>query len=280
MRILTPLLGNAQKLDGGAMFGNAPKSMWNRWVDCDENNRIPLTCRSLLVREHGRNILFEVGIGAFFNPLYKERYGVLESNHVLLDSLAAQGLTHEDIDAVVLSHLHFDHAGGLLAAYEEGEPLQLLFPNAVFVTSKEGFLRAKSPHPRDKASFIPQLPALLEHTGRLVLVEEKTSAVLGEGFSFSYSQGHTPGLLMSWIETSEGPVVYASDLIPGKAWVHTSLTMGYDRFAEKVVEEKHILLEEIHARHGWVFFTHDPVCAMARVKKDIHGKWTVSEDVC
>jgi glyoxylase-like metal-dependent hydrolase (beta-lactamase superfamily II) len=108
--------GNSQKLDGGSMFGNAPKAMWSRWIAPDELNRIPLACRCLLVKDlDGRNVLFETGIGAFFEPALRERYGVVESHHVLLDSLAEAGVSHEDIDVVVLSHLHFDHAGGLLA---------------------------------------------------------------------------------------------------------------------------------------------------------------------
>src|SRR5690606_24094769 len=117
MRTLTSLLGNSQRLDGGAMFGNVPKALWSRWIQPDEANRIPLACRCMLVREPGRNVLVETGIGAFFEPKYKERFGVVEDRHVLLDALAEEGLSPEDIDVVVLSHLHFDHAGGLLTAW-------------------------------------------------------------------------------------------------------------------------------------------------------------------
>src|SRR3990167_8017275 len=100
MRTLTTLTGNSQKLDGGAMFGNAPKDLWQRWMTPDEQNRIDLGCRALLV---------ETGIGAFFSPELKERFGVQEDRHVLLDSLAERGLSDADIDIVVLTHLHFDH---------------------------------------------------------------------------------------------------------------------------------------------------------------------------
>ena len=102
----------------------------------DELNRINLGCRALLVQEDGRNILIETGIGAFFSPEMKERFGVQESHHVLLDSLAEQGLSHTDIDLVVLTHLHFDHAGGLLSAWQEGQPAELLFPNAQYLTGQ------------------------------------------------------------------------------------------------------------------------------------------------
>ena len=101
------------------MFGNAPRAMWAKWVAVESDNRIDLACRALLAEDlNGKRVLFETGIGAFFDPKLRERYGVTEDRHVLLDSLAAMGLSDADIDVVVLSHLHFDHAGGLLAAWQ------------------------------------------------------------------------------------------------------------------------------------------------------------------
>src|SRR5690606_13381695 len=180
MRTLTTLLGNSQKLDGGAMFGNAPKALWQRWMPADEHNRIDLGCRALLVREPGRNILIETGIGAFFSPELKARFGVQEDRHVLLDSLAAEGLSDADIDLVILTHLHFDHAGGLLAAWEEGQPARLLFPHARFLVGRRQWQRARNPHPRDRASYIPELLDLLEASGRLELLDQTgLSSLLG-----------------------------------------------------------------------------------------------------
>src|SRR5690606_6446471 len=161
---------NSQRLDGGAMFGNAPKALWEAWAPPDDHNRIALACRAMLVRDDERYILFETGIGAFFEPKLRERFGVAESNHVLLSNLAAASCPHDRVDVVVLSHLHFDHAGGLLAPYEEGCDPRLLFPNATFVVGKEALDRARKPHARDRASFIPELPRLLEETGRLEVV--------------------------------------------------------------------------------------------------------------
>jgi glyoxylase-like metal-dependent hydrolase (beta-lactamase superfamily II) len=273
---LFSILGNSQQLDGGAMFGNAPKALWSRWIVPDAENRIPLACRCLLVKDlDGRNVLFETGIGAFFEPALRERYGVVEPQHVLLDSLATAGLTHEDIDVVVLSHLHFDHAGGLLAAWQEGQPPRLLFPNAHFVVGAEHWRRALKPHPRDRASFIPELPSLLEASGRLELVEGEYSHTLGKSVRFSFSDGHTPGLMLAEV----GGVVFCADLIPGRFWVHLPITMGYDRWPEKLIDEKSTFLEDKQARDVRLFFTHDHDCALARVTRDARGRFGTADEV-
>jgi glyoxylase-like metal-dependent hydrolase (beta-lactamase superfamily II) len=220
---LWSILGNSQKLDGGAMFGNAPRAVWETWLPPDAQNRVPLACRALLASPlNGKTVLFETGIGAFFAPKLRERYGVIEDRHVLLDSLRDAGFAHEQIDVVVLSHLHFDHAGGLLAPWREGHAPELLFPKATFVVSAACWDRARDPHPRDRASFIPELPALLEASGRLEIVDGTYSRALGKTVRFHYSDGHTPGLMLAEIIGPEhmhgedhGGVVFCADLIPG-----------------------------------------------------------------
>jgi len=276
---LTSVLGNAQRLDGGAMFGNAPRALWTRWATPDEKNRIPLACRALLVREAERLVLLETGIGAFLEPKLAERFGVVEPHHVLLENLARLGLSHEDIDVIVLSHLHFDHAGGLLSPWKEGEAPDLLFPKARFVVGRSAWERANEPHPRDRASFISSLQPLLEKSGRLEIVDGNTSEALGAGYRFHLSDGHTPGLLMTEVETAMGPVVFAADLIPGVPWVHVPITMGYDRWPERLIDEKRALLSDLEARGGWLFFTHDPEVALGKVQRDEQGRFGVVDTV-
>lgn len=273
MKSLFSVRGNSQKLDGGAMFGNAPKALWARWVSVDELNRIDLFCRALLVRDGARHILFEAGIGAFFEPRLRERYGVVETEHVLLQSLAKLGLQPSDIDVIVLSHLHFDHVGGILNAWQEGQGLSLAFPNARYVVGDQAWQRAERPHPRDRASFVPGLTELLAATGRVERVSGEYSETLGEDYRFHHSDGHTPGMLLAEIAMPDGPVVFCADLIPGTAWVHVPITMGYDRYPELLINEKQALLETMVQRNGRLFYTHDSKVAMSAVNRDETGKF-------
>jgi glyoxylase-like metal-dependent hydrolase (beta-lactamase superfamily II) len=279
MRTLTSIAGNTQRLDGGAMFGNAPKVLWQRWISPDEQNRIPLACRAMLVRDDDRQVLFEAGIGVFFEPKLKDRFGVVEDDHMLLRSLEAAGTSHEAIDVVVLSHLHFDHAGGLLTPFAEGESHRLLFPKARFVVGKKAWARALAPHPRDRASFIPELITLLEESGRLEVVEGETSEVLGEGYRFHYSDGHTPGLMLTEVAMPGGPIVFAGDLVPGVPWVHLPITMGYDRYPEILIDEKRALYEELVPKGLRLFFTHDPDTALGTVVLGDKHRYGVGEKV-
>lgn len=265
--------GNTQWLDGGGMFGHVPKSLWSKWTQNDDQNRILLASRTLLVEtDAGKLFLLEAGLGAFFDPKMKERYGVVENENMLVKNLNSMGIKDTDIHGIILSHLHFDHAGGLLSAYGDG-PRRLLFPNARFYVYKRHWDYAQNPHLREHASFIPGLPDLLSASGRLVLLEGARHPDLDFGVTFHYSDGHTVGLMLTQLETENGPLVYVSDLIPGMAWVHLPITLGYDRFPELKIDEKRALYETIVDSKPKLFFTHDPVQPCALLQRDSTGRY-------
>jgi glyoxylase-like metal-dependent hydrolase (beta-lactamase superfamily II) len=188
---------------------------------------------------------------------------------VLLASLAELGLSDRDIDVVVLSHLHFDHAGGLLAPFRAGSQSELLFPRAQFVVGRTAFERAEHPHLRDRASYIPELPELLRASGRLRLIDSQTDVrdLLGERVRFEETLGHTPGMLHARVAGKAARLFFAADLVPGRAWVHLPITMGYDRYPEHLIDEKSALFSDFAARGEYLFFTHDPDVAAARISE-------------
>jgi len=261
--------GNVYKLDGGAMFGNAPKALWEKWIPADEQNRIRLATRALLAVTGKHVILVDTGVGAYMEPKLRDRFGVDEPEHMLLKSLGERGFAQADITDIILSHLHFDHAGGLLSAWQEGKEPQLLFPNAKYYVSEAGWERATHPNFRDKASFVTTLNRQLEQSGRLILLKKDDVLFCDElTIRFLPSEGHTPGLLCSDLRWDNQRVVFASDLIPGRAWVHLPITMGYDRFPELLIQEKQTLLKSLAEESGWIAYVHDPEMAVSRVRWD------------
>ncbi len=269
------LEGNTQKLDGGAMFGNAPKALWSRWMKSDDLNRIDMACRSLLmITDDNRKVLFEAGVGVFFEPSLRQRYGIGGEGHQLLKSLSALGLSHTDIDDVILSHAHFDHIGGLFSECKAQQPPKLMFPHARFWLGERQWQHAFNPHARDKASYIPELLAQLKASGRVQLITKKTCDAL-PFVCFHFSDGHTPGLMLAEIFTKQGPLLFSSDLIPGQFWVHLPICMGYDRFPELLIDEKEALLSYLLDNNGRLFFTHDATMACGLVTLDEKGRFGV-----
>jgi glyoxylase-like metal-dependent hydrolase (beta-lactamase superfamily II) len=276
---LYSVLSNAFKLDGGAMFGNAAKAVWERWLPADDHNRIRLATRALLLISKKETILFETGIGGYMDPKFRDRYGVDEPGHVLLESLSQKGVSPADVTHIICSHLHFDHAGGLLSTWKEGREPKLLFPNAQYYVGEEAWERANHPHPRDRASFIPQLQDKLAQSKRLTLVRKGTVFSFDEfELRFFHSDGHTPGLLCSDLLFGNDRLVYASDLIPGRFWVHLPISMGYDRFPELLIDEKRVLLTSMAKENSWLFYVHDPDFAVSQVRVDDERKTFVAVD--
>lgn len=275
------VLGNSQMLDGGAMFGNAPRPVWQKWIPPDELGRIPLACRALLIEYKGQKILCEAGIGSFFEPKMAERFGVQTPEvHQLRESLKKLNIKPEDIDTVVLSHLHFDHAGGILPTFQEISQgnNDLLFKNARYIVGKEAFARAENPHSRDRASFIPGLTEKLNKSKELILFDG-TETFFDNRMSFFITHGHTPGQLHTVFQGDEFQVIFCGDLIPGSPWVHLPITMGYDRFPEMLIDEKQKLYESVDLTKTYFFFTHDNQISAAQLAKDTQGKYGVRESL-
>lgn len=280
------VMGNRQSLDGGAMFGNVPRTLWEQWVKPDEGGRIELATKGLLLEfcpQSGApplRVLLEAGIGTYMSPKLKARFGVIEDRPILLESLSDLGLSPLDIDIVILSHLHFDHAGGILTGYDPHRPSSLVFDKARYVVSREAFLRSKCPHPRDQASFIPQLGELLEKSGKLTLIErdERLPSFLPKELSFRFTDGHTPGQMHTICQGGDRKLIFLGDLVPGAPWVHLPVTMGYDRFAEKVIDEKKEMYRLMMKDQIYGFFVHDPAIAMAQVTEQ-NGRVVVQNPI-
>ena len=279
--IIYSVEGNRQRLDGGAMFGNVPRALWSSWTAPDELDRIPLACRAFLIHDtqSGRRILLETGIGTFFEPKMQARFGVTEPGHQLLVNLATLDVVPEMIDVVVLSHLHFDHAGGLLTPWRPDKRYELVFPNARFLVSTGAWERARQSHLRDKASFVFEIQDLLERSGRLELVDDHRSDALGPDFSFFRSDGHTPGMLITELRSKRNGVVFCADLIPGRPWIRLPVTMGYDRYPELLIDEKQVLLSRCLKQDIRLLLTHDPGCAMCSVALNDKGQYLPGDDV-
>lgn len=254
------------------MFGSLPRQRWSDCIEPDAENQIGLASRVLLVQEPGRNVLIMAGSEPLLAPV--PRTCRCQPQPLgLLDSLAQRGLDEHDIDVVILTHVHALLPPDVRSAFQAGDPPRLLFPGASYVTGARQWSRALRPHPRDRAWFVPQLLDQLEESGRLKLVEDSASGVLGEGWRFHVSDGYTPGQLLPELEMPGGPVVFAGDLIPGLHWLELDVTTAFDRNPECLIEEKERLLDHLVATGGRLLLARDPAVALAKVTRDRQSRY-------
>jgi glyoxylase-like metal-dependent hydrolase (beta-lactamase superfamily II) len=251
---LIPLLDGFLRLDGGAMFGVVPKPLWELRAPADEQNRILLGLRPLVVRGE-RTMIIDAGIGDKMDPRSCEIYGIDRAEH-LDASLAAAGLTAGDIEIVLASHLHFDHAGGFTKRDVSGA-LVPRFPNARYVVRTGEWEDATHPHERNRASYLAENFIPLQEAGVLDLVPG--DATIMPGVRVVRTGGHTMHHQIVFIESGGRTAVFAADIMPTTAHVSEPWIMAYDLYPMDTLAYKRGFVREAIARDYLVFFEHDPV---------------------
>jgi glyoxylase-like metal-dependent hydrolase (beta-lactamase superfamily II) len=249
---LIPLWAGNFKVDGGALFGVIPKTLWSKQIPCDSDNFVEMTNRCLLVDQGERKILIETGTGDHYPERFRNIQG-LTGGQPLLDSLAEAGYSPGDITDVLFTHLHWDHVNGALQKREG--VLSLTFPNALHWCSRRQWDHSFVSNVREKVTFFTDYFRYMEETGQLRLVE--SPGELFPGISIRLFDGHTPGQLIPFIRYNGKTLVYTADLIPTSAHIPLLWISAYDLYPVTTMEEKEAFLSEA-AEHEYVlFFEHD-----------------------
>ena len=248
-------------LDGGAMFGVVPKILWQKSNPADKNNRIDLALRSLLLKSDDLLILIDTGLGNKFDDKFSERYKVDLSKHSINKSLKKNHLSPSDITDVIITHLHFDHAGGT-TCMDKGQ-LKLTFPNAIHHVQGEHWDWAFSPSEKDKASFIRKDFSLLENDNKIKKLSGPQE--LFPGIELLVMYGHTQGMQIVKISDTDNTLLYCSDLIPTASHIPIPWVMAYDNNPLITMNEKSRLLQKAVDEKWTLFFEHDPFYQAALV---------------
>jgi len=256
-------------LDGGAMFGVVPKTLWEKKFPADEKNRIKLALNSILIKTAKELILVETGIGGDLDPKFNDYYSV-ERKPGLVLSLEKLGYQGEDIDLVVNTHLHFDHCGGNTSKNEKGEDAPT-FPKARYIIQKGEWEYALHPSQRDKASYLEQNFLPLEKHGLLQLVDGNKE--ISEGVEVIVVPGHTSRHQCLKISTGGKVCFFLGDLVPTSAHVGLSYIMSYDLFPQQTLENKRVYFEQAIEEDWILAFNHDPEHFFGKVKK-VNNKYT------
>jgi glyoxylase-like metal-dependent hydrolase (beta-lactamase superfamily II) len=249
-------------LDGGAMFGIVPKPIWSKFHPADDRNRIELAMRVLLIRDGKRNILVDVGIGTKLSPKLVDIYRVDHERFSLKSSLRGLGLETDDITDVILTHLHFDHAGG--ATERLGADLRPTFPKAKYYVQKSHWHLALKPTAKDRGSFMSDDYVPLHEAGRLELVEGEFEIFPGIGLVIV--NGHTDAQQLVRISIDRTSFLYCCDLVPTAGHLPYPYVMAYDLRPLMTVEEKKKLLGQAYEERTVLIFEHDPFIEAATIK--------------
>ncbi len=249
------------RLDGGASFGIVPKPMWEKQIPADGRNRIRVALRCLLAEGHGRRVLIDTGIGDRWDAKQREIYGMDRRAGQLLTELGDAGISRESITDVVLTHLHFDHAGG--ACLDMASGMAPAFPRARWWLQRAHWEWARNPSERDQGSFRPDDFEALADTDRLELVEGNVEIL--PGLRVSPVGGHTPGMQIPEFHTEDGTLVFLADLIPSVAHIHLPWVAGFDLNPLLTLSEKRQLLSRAVEDDYLLVFQHDPDHEACRV---------------
>ncbi len=254
-------------LDGGAMFGIVPKPLWEKVSPPDERNRIELAARALLIKGDGRTILVDNGNGTKFTPKQVGIYRLDMSQYNLDQSLRQCNLTRADITDVILTHLHFDHAGG--STIREDGVLKPAFPNAKYYVQKAHWQQAINPTEKDRGSFMPDDYLPLKEHGVLEFVDGEFE--IFPGISLVLMNGHTAAQQLPKISDGRSTLLYCCDLLPTSAHIPLPYIMAYDLRPLTTLEEKKKILSQAVDNNWILFFEHDPNVAAGRVKRTDKG---------
>jgi glyoxylase-like metal-dependent hydrolase (beta-lactamase superfamily II) len=261
----TPLLDRHFRLDGGAMFGVVPKTLWQKRLPSDDLNRIPMAMRPLLVRrDRGPLVIIDAGAGEKMEPKLQEIYG-FDHSESLEASLAAARVSARDIDVVLASHLHFDHAGGFTAKDGSGTIVPR-FPNARYIIRKGEWDDATHPHERNRASYFDENYVPLQDAGVVDFIDEDGEVL--PGIRVRRTGGHTRHHHIIYIESGGKTAVFTADLIPTTAHIDVPWIMGYDLYPMETLEFKRAFVAEAIKHEYLIFFEHDPQVPAGYIRQD------------
>ena len=274
------------KLDGGAMFGVVPKSIWNKLNPADDNNMCNWAMRSLLIEDGNKLILIDNGIGNKQDAKFFAHY-FLHGDESLDSSLAKNGFSKDDITDVILTHLHFDHCGGSII--KKGDKLVTAFRNANYWSNQTHWQWATDPNDREKASFLKENILPIQQSGQLKFVAggsklpivngnealERAESEISSSLSYIMVNGHTGAMMLPVIKYHGKTIVYVADLLPAAAHIPLPYVMGYDMFPLTTLYEKKSFLTEALENDYTLFFEHDPVnecCNLQQTERGIRQK--------
>jgi glyoxylase-like metal-dependent hydrolase (beta-lactamase superfamily II) len=254
------------RLDGGAMFGVVPRSLWSRVCPPDEHNRIRLNMNCLFVQTDTERILIDTGIGEKWTEKYAAIYGINRERSLGETLRSVTGIAPEDITIVVNTHLHFDHAGGNTRFDAVTGALVPTFPNARYFVSRAEYEHACEPHERDRASYMPENWQPVEESGQLELKDAEYEVI--PGLRMETVAGHSLTMQCVRLERGEHTLYSFADLVPMRAHVALPWIMSYDLYPLETLEAKRRLLPQA-AREGWLcLFYHDPDVPLCRLREE------------